>query len=59
MNNDLISRAALLENLKYLEDEPEDTDSIEWYEYDNMGCDDMLYKIIDIVKGFPSADAEE
>ena len=59
MNNDLISRAALLENLKYLEDEPEDTDSIEWYEYDNMGWDDMLYKIIDIVKGFPSADAEE
>lgn len=59
MNSDLISRAALLENLKHLEDEPENTDSPEWYEYDNMGWDDMLYKIIDIVTGFPPADAEE
>lgn len=37
MNNDLISRSALLEILKHLEDEPDDMGSVEWMEYDNMG----------------------
>ena len=60
MANDLISRKALLEILKHLEDEPDDLDmgSDEYVEWDNMGWDDMLYKIIDIVTALPSADTE-
>lgn len=60
MDKDLISRSALLEILKHLEDEPDDLDmgSDEYVEWDNMGWDDMLYKIIDIVTEFPSADTE-
>ena len=60
MDNDLISRSALLEILKHLEDEPDDLDmgSDEYVEWDNMGWDDMLYKIIDIVTALPSADTE-
>lgn len=58
MNNDLISRSALLEILRHCNDEPEDIDSNEWFEWDNMTCDDMLYKIVDIVAKFPSAGME-
>ena len=58
MNNDLISRSALLKILRHCNDEPGDVESDEYFEWDNMTCDNMLYKIIDIVTKFPSAGME-
>lgn len=40
MNNDLISRKALLEILRPLNDEPEDMMSDEYSEWDNMCSED-------------------
>lgn len=58
MNNDLISRKALLEILRPLNDEPEDMMSDEYFEWDNMCSDDMLNKVLETVEAFPAVDAE-
>lgn len=58
MNNDLISRKALLEILRHLDDEPEDINSEEYFEWDNMSAYEMLDKVLNIVRTFPTADRE-
>ena len=58
MNNDLISRSALLETLHHLNDEPEDMMSDEYFEWDNMCAADMLNKVLEIVEAFSSIDAK-
>ena len=58
MNTDLISRKALLEILRPLNDEPEDMMSDEYFEWDNMCSGDMLNKVLETVEAFPAIDAE-
>lgn len=58
MDNDLISRKALLEILRPLNDEPEDMMSDEYFEWDNMCSGDMLNKVLETVEAFPAIDAE-
>lgn len=57
MNNDLISRSALMEILKHLDDEPDDESSDEYYEWDNMSAPDLLEKALGVVRTFPPVDA--
>ena len=58
MNNDLISRKALLKILHPLNDEPEDMMSDEYFERDNMCSNDMLNEVLEIVEAFSSIDAK-
>ena len=57
MKNDLISRKALLETLRHLDDEPEDMSSDEYFLWDNMGAPEMLDKVLNVVRTFPVVDA--
>ena len=57
MKNDLISRKALLETLRHLDDEPKDMSVDEYFEWDNMGAPEMLDKVLNIVRTFPVVDA--
>ena len=58
MNNDLISRSALLEILRHCNDEPGDVESDEYFEWDNMCAPELLEKILDVVETFSPVDAE-
>ena len=57
MKNDLISRKALLETLRHLDDEHKDMSGDEYFEWDNMGAPEMLDKVLNIVRTFPVVDA--